>query len=231
MASDNVETDGNSSVSAAPSDLARVRRIEDRASYDAESLNAILDAGWIAHVGTVRDGRPVVIPMYYVRDGDSMLLHGAPAAGALRTGRGAEVCATVTLLDGFVLARSAFHHSMNYRSVVVHGTAVEVSEPAEKAAALELFVERMVPGRQDMIRANTAKEIQGTSVLRLALDNASAKVRAAPPVDDDEDYELEIWAGVVPVTSTFGIAEGDGRSPAGVDVPANVAAMNGTAVV
>lgn len=207
----------------APTDLARVRRVPDRGVYDAETINSILDAGWVAHVATVRDGRPVVIPMYYVRDGDSMLLHGAPAAGAIRTGKGTEVCATVTLLDGLVLARSAFHHSMNYRSVVVHGVAEQVEDPAEKEAALEIFVERMVPGRQIQIRPTTAKEIQGTGVLRLSLDNASAKVRAGDPVDDEEDYELEIWAGVVPVTEVLGEPHGDGRSPAGVDVPANVA--------
>lgn len=206
-------------------DDVRIRRLEKRAAYDAESVHAVLDAGWVAHVGTIRDGTPVVIPMYYVRDGDSMLLHGAPAAGALRRGGGSEVCATVTLIDGFVLARSAFHHSMNYRSVVVIGTAEPVTEPAEKAAALERFVERMVPGRQAMIRQNTAKEIQGTTVLRLSLDKASAKVRTGDPVDDDEDYDLPIWGGVLPMTSHFGVPIGDNRSPAGVDVPANVAAM------
>lgn len=209
----------------APSDEVEVHRIAERASYDAKSVHAVLDAGWIAHVGALRDGKPVVIPMYYVRDGDSMLLHGAPAAGAIRRGKGADVCATVTLLDGFVLARSAFHHSMNYRSVVVIGTAEPVDDPAEKAAALELFVERMVPGRQTMIRPNTAKEIQGTGVLRLSLANASAKVRTGDPVDDDEDYELPIWAGVVPITEVFGTAIGDGRSPDGVDVPDNVVAL------
>ena len=212
-------------MSEAPSDEVRVRRVEDRAAYDADSVNAVLDAGWVAHVGTIRDGKPVVIPMYYVRDGDSLLLHGAPAAGAIRRSTGEDVCVTVTLLDGFVLARSAFHHSMNYRSVVVIGTAEPVENPDEKDAALELFVERMVPGRQALIRPNTAKEIQGTGVLRLSLANASAKVRTGDPVDDDEDYELPIWAGVVPITEVFGAPVGDGRSPEGVDVPDNVRAL------
>ncbi|MEM7093372.1 MAG: pyridoxamine 5'-phosphate oxidase family protein [Actinomycetota bacterium] len=218
-------SDSESSAAIAPSEEVRVRRASERASYDATSINAILDAGWVAHVGVVRDGTPFVIPMYYVRDGDSMLLHGAPAAGTLRTGKGAEVCATVTLLDGLVLARSAFHHSMNYRSVVVIGTAEPVDDPAEKDAALELFVERMVPGRQAMLRANTTKEVQGTGVLRLSLANASAKVRSGDPVDDDEDYELPIWAGVVPMTETMGAPYGDGRSPDGVDTPGNVQAL------
>jgi len=206
----------------APSDEVRVRRVAERGAYDAASIHEILDAGWVAHVGTIRDGKPVVIPMYYVRDGDWLLLHGAPAAGALRRAEGTDVGVTVTLLDGLVLARSAFHHSMNYRSVVVIGTAELVDEPAEKEAALERFVERMVPGRQAMIRPNTAKEIQGTSVLRVSLATASAKVRSGPPIDDDEDYELPIWAGVVPVTEVLGGPIGDGRSPAGIDVPDDV---------
>ena len=212
-------------MSEAPSEEARVRRLADRAGYDADSIHPILDDGWIAHVGIVRNGRPVVIPMYYVRDGDSLLLHGAPAAGTLREGKGAEVCVSVTLLEGLVLARSAFHHSMNYRSVVVHGTAVPVDDPAEKEAALELFVERMVPGRQAMIRPNTAKEIQGTGVLRVALDNASTKYRKGDPIDDDEDYELPIWAGVVPVTEVLGAPINDTRLSDGIAVPDNVNAL------
>ena len=206
----------------APTEEVRVRRAEDRAAYDFESIAAILDEGWVAHVGTIRDGKPVVIPMYYVRDGDSLLLHGPPAAGALRRGEGADVCVTVTLLDGLVLARSSFHHSMNYRSVVVIGQTVAVEDPDEKVAALELFVERMVPGRQEMLRPTTAKELQGTLVLRLPLQNASAKIRSGLPIDDEEDYELPIWAGVVPITERMGDSIDDGRSPAGTDEPANV---------
>lgn len=210
----------------APSDEVRVRRVENRAAYDADSVNAVLDDGWVAHVGVVRDGKPVVIPMYYVRDGDSLLLHGAPAAGTIRRGKGTDVCVTVTHLDGLVLARSAFHHSMNYRSVVVHGVAVPVEDPAEKLAALDLFVERMVPGRQAMLRPNTDKEVQGTGVLRLSLDSSSTKVRTGDPVDDDEDYELPIWAGVVPMRTVMDAPVGDGRSPDGVDVPDNVQALS-----
>lgn len=211
--------------SVAPDESVRVRRVPERASYDADSVNAILDDGLVAHVGTIRDGAPVVIPMFYVRDGDSLLLHGAPAAGAIRRSKGMEVCVSVTHLDGLVLARSAFHHSMNYRSVVVVGTAEYVTDPAEKEAALERFVEALVPGRQADLRPNTKKEIDGTGVLRLPLATSSAKVRAGSPIDDDEDYELPIWAGVLPVTTVIGQPVDDGRVLPGVDVPANVQAL------
>ncbi len=209
-----------------PIDAVRVRRVPDRAAYDADTVAEILDAGWVAHVGTVRDGKPVVIPMYYVRDGEHLLLHGAPAAGALRRAEGADVCVTVTLLDGLVLARSAFHHSMNYRSVVVIGQAELVDDPAEKAAALDRFVERMVPGRQAELRPNTDKEVRGTTVLRLSLANASAKVRTGDPIDDDEDYALPIWAGVVPVVTRLEPPIPDERLLEGVETPANVIALS-----
>lgn len=208
-----------------PADSVRVRRVPERARYDAESVNAVLDDGFVAHVGTIRDGSPVVIPMFYVRDGDSLLLHGAPATGAIRRGKGMEVCVSVTHVDGLVLARSAFHHSMNYRSVVVVGTAEYVTEPAEKEAALERFVEALVPGRQADIRPNTKKEIDGTGVLRLSLAASSAKYRQGGPIDDDEDYELPIWAGVLPVRTVVGAPIDDDRILPGVDVPANVSAL------
>jgi len=213
-----------------PSDDVRVRRVPERAAYDGDSVNAVLDAGLLAHVGTVRDGSPVVIPMFYVRDGDSLLLHGAPAAGAIRRGKGTEVCVTVTHLDGLVLARSSFHHSMNYRSAVVIGMADPVTDPDEKAAALERFMEALVPGRQADLRPTTKKEIDGTGVLRLSLANASTKIREGQPVDDDEDYTLPIWAGTVAINTTYGLPESDDGVLDGVDVPANVAALtSGTA--
>ena len=211
-----------------PTDQVRVRRVPHRADYDRATIDAILDAGLVAHVGTVRDGKPVVIPMFYVRDGDTLLIHGAPAAGVLRRGKGTDVCVTVTHVDGLVLARSAFHHSMNYRSVVVVGEAVEVTDPAEKEAAVERFVEALVPGRQQDLRPTTAKEIRGTSVLRLPLSQASAKVRSGGPVDDDEDYELPIWAGVVPVRTVIEAPEADTRNLPEVSVPANVTALTST---
>lgn len=207
-----------------------VHRGANRADYDRATINEILDAGLVAHVGTVRDGAPSVIPMFYVRDGDSLLVHGAPASGVIRRGDGSrndgvDVCVTVTLLDGLVLARSAFHHSMNYRSVMVVGRADEVVDPGEKAAALELFVEALIPGRQADLRANSRKEIQGTSVLRLSLEHASAKVRTGDPVDDDEDYALPIWAGVVPMRTVYEAPIDDTRVLDGVEVPASVAAV------
>ena len=216
-----------SEATPAPSDDVKVRRAAARAAYDAASVHEIVDASIVAHVGTVRDGTPVVIPMFAVRDGDHLLLHGAPAAGALRRGEGVEICATMTLLDGLVLARSPFHHSVNYRSVVIIGTAELVDDPAEKERALELFVERLIPGRQEHLRQSTTKEIRGTSVLRVSLEKSSAKVRSGPPIDDDEDYVLPIWAGVVPVTTAFGQPEDDPRNLDGVTVPEHVQAIAG----
>lgn len=202
-----------------------MRRVPQRAAYDREAIDPILDAGMVAHVGTVRDGSPVVIPMFYVRDDDHILLHGAPATGAIRRSKAMEVCVTVTHLDGLVLARSAFHHSMNYRSVVVIGTAEPVDDPAQKEAALERFVEALVPGRHGDLRPTTKKEIDGTGVLRLSLANASAKVRDGGPNDDDEDYALPIWAGVVPMRTTFDPIVDDPRNLDGISVPTNVAAF------
>ncbi len=204
-----------------------MRRLPKRASYDQAAVHAILDAGLVAHVGSVRDGSPVVIPMFYVRDGDTLLLHGSAAAGTLRRGAGTEVCVTVTLLDGLVLARSAFHHSMNYRSVVVIGTAEPVTDRAEKEAALECFVEALAPGRSAALRATTRKEVNATGVVRIRLDRASAKIRTGPPVDDDEDYALAIWAGTVPVITALGSPTDDGRVPPGVALPDHVAALQG----
>lgn len=221
------EHDVEPSSEGSVDDDVRVRRVPYRASYDVKTVHAILDAGWVAHVGTVRDGSPVVIPMYYVRDGDSVLLHGAPAAGVMRRGRESEICMTVTLLDGFVLARSAFHHSMNFRSVVIVGTAHAVNDPSDKARALELFVDAMVPGRHNDLRPTTKKEMTGTRVVRLSLDRSSAKVRLGGPVDDDEDYGLRVWAGVLPLITTVGAAIDDERNLAGVSTPRNVAEFVG----
>lgn len=226
--SDNVPEQTSESVEI--DDRVRVRRGAERATYAHVDICAILDAGLVAHVGTVRSGAPVVIPMFYVRDGDSLLLHGAPASGVIRRGDdagngGVDVCVTVTLLDGLVLARSSFHHSMNYRSVMVVGRAVEVADPAEKEAALCRFVEALVPGRQADLRPTTVKEAAGTSVLRLSLEHASAKIRTGPPVDDDADLDLEIWAGVVPMRTVFDIPQSAPLIPPGVEVPDNVTAL------
>ena len=204
------------------SDDLRIRRLPARARYDRATVDRIVDAALIAHVGTVRDGTPVVIPMLAVRDGDWLLLHGAPAAGTFRRGRGQQVCVEMTLLDGLVLARSAFHHSLNYRSVVVLGEAQVITDEAERERALEVFVERLTPGRNAQLRPMTANELKQTAVMRISLEQASAKVRTGPPVDDDEDYDWPVWAGVLPVSTSFGQPEPDPRLDDGIDIPPHV---------
>jgi nitroimidazol reductase NimA-like FMN-containing flavoprotein (pyridoxamine 5'-phosphate oxidase superfamily) len=177
-----------------------LKRLPQRGNYDREAINQILDEGFICHVGFSVEGRPFVIPTGYARVGDSVLIHGSQASRMLRTlGQGIDVCATVTLIDGLVLARSAFHHSMNYRSVVVFGDARVVDDPEEKLDALRALSEHMIPGRWVDVREPNERELQLTTVLSLPLTEASAKVRTGPPLDDEEDYELDVWAGVVPL--------------------------------
>jgi nitroimidazol reductase NimA-like FMN-containing flavoprotein (pyridoxamine 5'-phosphate oxidase superfamily) len=174
--------------------------MRERATYDRTLVNQVLDQALICHVGFAIDGQPVVIPTIHARLGDALYLHGAPANHMLKSlGAGVEACVTVTLVDGLVLARSAFHHSVNYRSVCLFGRATEVTEAEEKLAALDALVEHVLPGRADDARRPNERELQGTLVLRLAIDEASAKVRTGPPLDDPEDVELNIWAGVVPL--------------------------------
>jgi nitroimidazol reductase NimA-like FMN-containing flavoprotein (pyridoxamine 5'-phosphate oxidase superfamily) len=177
-----------------------LKRLPSRGVYDRELVYAILDEGLICHVGFAVEGRPFVIPTGYARNGDQLYIHGSQASRMLRilTG-GIDVCVTVTLLDGLVLARSAFHHSMNYRSVVVFGRATTVDDPAEKLEALIAFSEHVIPERWDDVREPTDQELKATTVLSLALEEVSAKVRSGPPLDDEEDYELPVWAGVIPL--------------------------------
>ncbi len=194
----------------------RVRRLPQRARYDRETIDLILDEGFVCHVGLVDQGQAVVIPINYARSGDRLLLHGSPASRMLRTlASGAACCVTVTLVDGLVLARSAFHHSVNYRSVVVFGTAREVTGEAEKTEALRLFMEHVVPGRWDEVRRPSARELKATLVVAISIEEVSAKVRTGGPIDDEEDLALPVWAGVVPlkVTRGEGIRDGgtDGR--------------------
>jgi nitroimidazol reductase NimA-like FMN-containing flavoprotein (pyridoxamine 5'-phosphate oxidase superfamily) len=190
---------------AAPSPRARVRRLPDRAAYDTDTIAAILDAGIVAHLGFVVDDQPYVIPTLHARVGTAIYVHGSPASRAMRAlGAGAPACLTVTHLDGFVLARSAFNHSINYRSVVVLGRAVEVTDPAEKMAALEAFMERVTPGRWAEVRPPNARELKATAVLRMDLAEASAKLRAGGSHDDAGDLETGAWAGVVPVRLVAG---------------------------
>ena len=184
-----------------PSPRVRVRRLHERARYDRGAVDAVLDAGLVAHLGFVSDGQPYVIPTLHARLGDDVYVHGSAASRTLRVlGDGIPACLTVTLLDGIVLARSVFEHSMNYRSVVVLGTAVPVDEPEEKLTALEAFTEKLLPGRWAEARRPTSTELKATSVLRLPLDEASAKIRDGGPDDGDTpDAELDVWAGYVPL--------------------------------
>ncbi|HEV2719573.1 MAG TPA: pyridoxamine 5'-phosphate oxidase family protein [Thermoanaerobaculia bacterium] len=178
----------------------KVKRLPSRGSYDHDTIYAILDEALICHVGFSVDGQPFVIPTIHWRDGDTLYVHGSAASRMLRTLRGGvDACVTVTLLDGLVLARSAFHHSMNYRSVVVFGSAREVSERGEKLRALERLVEHITPERAAEVRRPSESELRQTLVLALPLTEASAKVRTGPPVDDADDYKLPVWAGVIPL--------------------------------
>ena len=206
----------------------RVRRVAERAVYDRETVNQIIDAALVAHVGTVRDGAPVVIPMLAVRDGDDLLLHGAPASGTVRRGRGQQLCVTMTLLDGLVLARSAFHHSLNYRSVVILGEAEVVRDEVERERALEVFMERLLPGRQAQLRPTTSAELKQTAVLRVSLEHASAKIRTGPPHDEEGDYEWPVWAGVLPITTAIGAPQADPRLADDIEVPEHVSDLSGT---
>jgi uncharacterized protein len=177
-----------------------VRRLAARAVYDREAIYAILDAAYICHLGFVVDGQPFVIPTIHARLGDTLYFHGSAASRMLRSLRGGiDACVTVTLLDGLVLARSAFHHSMNYRSVVVLGKGREVADREEKLRALDAIVEHVVLGRTALVRPPNESEIRQTLVIALPLSEASAKVRTGPPVDEEEDYALDVWAGVIPI--------------------------------
>ena len=197
-----------------------LRRRRERAA-GADVVRSILGEGLVAHVGISTDRGPVVIPMTYGLIGDWLYLHGSPLSRLLRNlAAGLDVCVTVTLLDGLVLARSAFHHSMNYRSAVVFGRARLVDDPGERTAAFKAIVDHIVPGRWPDVRTPTIKEAAGTLVLALGLDEASAKVRTGPPLDEEDDYALPVWAGVVPLTQTPGRPIADPRLAADVAVPA-----------
>jgi uncharacterized protein len=185
-----------------PTDRTKVRRLAERGRFDRAMVDEVLDEAYIAHVGFVVDGEPRVLPMTYGRDGDVLYLHGAAGNAMLRASSGAEVCVTVTLLDGLVLARSAFHHSMNYRSVVLLGTATKVEDETVKRHAFDTIVEHVLPGRTQVARPANDIELRSTLVLRLPIEEGSAKVRTGGPIDDPEDMDLAVWAGVVPLRLT-----------------------------
>jgi len=201
----------------------RLRRAPKRGAHDRPTIDAILDEALIAHVAWVHDGRPAVIPTLIARDGDDVLIHGSSASRTIRGLRsGLEACVEVTLVDGLVLARSAFHHSINYRSVILYGTLEEV---ADKEHALEVFTEKLIPGRWEHVRWPNRKELRGTAALRMRIEEGSAKVRTGPPVDDDEDYELDAWAGVVPLSVVAGAPEPDPQLRDGIETPEHVRSL------
>ncbi|MDQ6811497.1 MAG: pyridoxamine 5'-phosphate oxidase family protein [Actinomycetota bacterium] len=207
-------------------DRVRLRRKRERGSHERSVIDSILDEALIAHLGIVeQDGQPFVIPTLHARCGDIVYVHGSSASRTLRAlTSGAPVCLTVSLLDGLVLARSAMHHSANYRSVMLIGQASSVDEPEQKLAAFKAIVEHIVPGRWQDVRPPTAKEMKATAVLAIPIERASAKVRTGPPLDDEEDYALRAWAGVVPLLSRAGAPEPDPRLPAGISPPAYASA-------
>jgi uncharacterized protein len=204
----------------------KLRRLPKRGAHDRATIDAILDEALVCHLGFVHDGHPAVVPPLHARVGDEVFIHGSAASRMLRTlATGVEVCLTVTLIDGLVLARSAFHHSVNYRSVVLYGTAEPVTEPGDKERVLEAFTEKLVPGRWAGVRWPTRKELKGTAALRLPIAEGSAKVRTGPPIDDEEDYALDTWAGVVPMRTEWLPPEADPRLPGDIDVPEHVRAL------
>ena len=199
-----------------------LKRLPQRGTFDREVINSILDEGFVCHAGFCVEGRPFVIPTGYARDGERLYIHGSQASRMLRAlEQGIEVCVTVTLIDGLVLARSAFHHWMNYRSVVIFGRATVINDLPAKVAALRALTEHMVPGRWDEARKPNERELQLTIVLSLPLDEASAKIRTGPPLDDDEDYDLDVWAGVIPLRLSAGPPVKDPRLKAGLETPSH----------
>lgn len=204
-----------------PTNRTQVRRLPKRGVYDKAQVHAILDEGFICHVGFVVDGQPFVIPTAYARSGEQVYIHGSSASRMMRLGASQEIdlCLTVTLVDGLVLARSAFHTSINYRSVVVLGKARLVSDVIEKWQALRSFTNHVIDGRWEQAKQPNEQELKATSVLSLPLDEVSAKIRTGPPIDDEEDYALPVWAGVVPVVQTLGEPVSDGRVLDGIAAP------------
>jgi nitroimidazol reductase NimA-like FMN-containing flavoprotein (pyridoxamine 5'-phosphate oxidase superfamily) len=201
------------------SDRSRVRRRPERAAYDAAAIHGVLDLTGVGHVGIAVEGRPVVIPMLYGRDGDVVYLHGSAASRLTRAlATGADVCLTVTVVDGLVLARSAFHHSMNYRSAVVFGRA-EAVHGEEKLHALRVISEHLLPGRWDQVRSPDERELRQTTVLRLTIEDASVKARRGGPVDDPEDLDLPVWAGVLPCALRWDEPVTDDGVSAGAPLP------------
>jgi nitroimidazol reductase NimA-like FMN-containing flavoprotein (pyridoxamine 5'-phosphate oxidase superfamily) len=206
-----------------PTERTQLQRLPDRAAYDSETVFRILDEGFVCHIGFDVDSQPFVIPTGYARIGDKLYIHGSAASRMLRTlAGGVQVCVTVTLLDGLVLARSAFHHSMNYRSVVILGRATRVEDRDEKLRALEAFTDHIIPGRWKDVRQPNESEMKATTVLMLPLTEVSAKIRTGPPKDEPEDYRLPIWAGVLPLRLVASAPLADSQIDPGIPPPSYV---------
>jgi nitroimidazol reductase NimA-like FMN-containing flavoprotein (pyridoxamine 5'-phosphate oxidase superfamily) len=200
-----------------------LRRYPNRGSHETEVINGILDQGFLAHIGFQVDGQPFVIPTLFGREGETLYLHGSAASRMLKElDTGMAACVNVTLVDGMVLARSAFHHSMNYRSVVAFGTAHRIVDTDEKVRALRVISEHVIAGRWDDVRSPTENELKATAVIHFAIEEASAKIRQGPPLDDEEDYALPVWAGVLPVRLQAQEPVSDPRLPSGTEVPGYV---------
>ncbi|MEV6152920.1 pyridoxamine 5'-phosphate oxidase family protein [Nonomuraea sp. NPDC052129] len=197
-------------------------RSKDRGSSDRNDLYEVLDAGLICHLGVVVDGHPMVLPTGYGRLGETLYLHGSTGARSLRASEGTDVCVTVTHLDGIVLARSIFHHSVNYRSAIIYGRARLLTDPEERLAGLRAVSEQLAPGQWDYVREPSPKELAATAVLALSLEEASVKMRRGGPLDEEEDYELPIWAGVLPLVTSWGEPLPDTALPEGIDVPVHI---------
>lgn len=205
----------------APTSRSRVRRLPARASYDRAALDAVLDTGLVCHVAFAVDGQPHITATSYWREGDHVYWHGSPASRMIRHLTAGAPCAfSVTHLDGLVLARSGFHHSLNYRSVVLYGIPEAVADRAEKKKHLDAFIDRIAPGRNAALRPVTPRELRATAVLRMAIAEGAAKTRTGPPIDDDADYGLPVWAGVVPITMRAGAPISDREPPGTLAVPA-----------
>ncbi len=200
--------------------LNRVRRLPKRGHYDRATIDPIVDAALICHVGFVQDGQPFVIPTLHARDGETILLHGASTSRMVQhLASGELACLTITNIDGIVLARSVFHHSINYRSAVLFGRAEVIESPEEKQEALARFTERLLPGRWEDARPPNAQELKATGVLRFTIESASAKIRTGPPGDDPEDQDLPVWAGILPLHTRFGTPLPDPQQPADRPLP------------
>ncbi len=205
-----------------PTDRARLRRTHERGAYDPASLYAVLDANPVCTIGYVIDGKPFATPTLQWREGSHVYWHGSSASRMLKKTLGQEVCLTVTCLDGWVLGRSAMHHSVNFRSAMLFGTAFKVEDPEAKTERLRTMVDGLFPGRWDMLRPMTGQELKATTVFGMEIDEGAAKVRSGPPIDDEEDYALPIWAGVIPTRTEFLPPEPDPRNLDGVEMPGHV---------